>query len=502
MPRRGRGSAGADVRSISRRGDDQRARELRTGLRHRPVRRGADVARQRRRARRRNPGRRLARRDFCSATSRPAAATGCGSIRTARSRRPITVHSDAAAPWDPSIYNQKIKDSGYQYLTTRDGTKLAIDVHPPTDVSGVASGSVTAALDPPTGPHPTLIEYAGYGYARSALGGRSGERIELLANIMGFTVVDVNMRGTGCSGGAFDFFEPLPEPRRLRRDRDDRPPAVGARPQGRDDGHLIRRHQPAVHRPARPAGPRGDRATVGDRRHRHDAVPGRHPQHRLCRRLGRATPAGGPAGGLQARQPCAYQQIKQGDETCKAEPGPARRGGQPHGQDPREQPLHPVGGRPARPGHVRPQDSRAGVHGLPVGGRADRRPLPRSRPALHRHQPKWFNFTNGAHIDSLDPYTYDHWYDFLELFVAHQAPAINPYNAAVQGGAPLVYQAAMGAPDSDSITLPPDPIQQDPTLRLSPGGFREAARGAGAVRQRCRHVPHRRDDGRGIRIPG
>ena len=26
---------------------------------------------------------------------------------------------------------------------------------------------------------------------------------------MGFAVVDVSMRGTGCSGGAFDFFEPL-----------------------------------------------------------------------------------------------------------------------------------------------------------------------------------------------------------------------------------------------------------------------------------------------------
>ena len=26
---------------------------------------------------------------------------------------------------------------------------------------------------------------------------------------MGFAVVDVNMRGTGCSGGAFNFFEPL-----------------------------------------------------------------------------------------------------------------------------------------------------------------------------------------------------------------------------------------------------------------------------------------------------
>src|SRR5206468_5058899 len=33
--------------------------------------------------------------------------------------------------------------------------------------------------------------------------------IAILANLMGFTVVDVNMRGTGCSGGAFDFFEPL-----------------------------------------------------------------------------------------------------------------------------------------------------------------------------------------------------------------------------------------------------------------------------------------------------
>lgn len=32
---------------------------------------------------------------------------------------PITVHSDAAAPWDPGIYNQSIPDEGYTYLTTR-----------------------------------------------------------------------------------------------------------------------------------------------------------------------------------------------------------------------------------------------------------------------------------------------------------------------------------------------------------------------------------------------
>src|ERR671935_116812 len=55
-------------------------------------------------------------------------------------------------------------------------------------------------------PYPTLIEYSGYGYANPA-GPTNG--IAVLANLMGFAVVDVNMRGTGCSGGAFDFFEPL-----------------------------------------------------------------------------------------------------------------------------------------------------------------------------------------------------------------------------------------------------------------------------------------------------
>ena len=48
----------------------------------------------------------------------------------------LTVHSDAAAPWDPSIYNQSIPDNGYTYLTTRDGTQLAIDVHPPSSPAG------------------------------------------------------------------------------------------------------------------------------------------------------------------------------------------------------------------------------------------------------------------------------------------------------------------------------------------------------------------------------
>ena len=43
----------------------------------------------------------------------------------------LTVLTDAAAPPDESVYDQDINPDGYQYLETRDGTKLAINVHPP-----------------------------------------------------------------------------------------------------------------------------------------------------------------------------------------------------------------------------------------------------------------------------------------------------------------------------------------------------------------------------------
>src|SRR5256885_333121 len=136
---------------------------------------------------------------------------------------PLTVLSTQSAPPSTDVYNQSIFSSGYGYLTTRDGTKLAIDVHPPQDVTDAAS--LPGGIHLPEvglGFYPTLIEYSGYGYADPA-GPQNG--IAILANLIGFTVVDVNMRGTGCSGGAY------------------------SRPQGRDDGDLLRRDQPAVHRP-------------------------------------------------------------------------------------------------------------------------------------------------------------------------------------------------------------------------------------------------------------
>src|SRR3954452_17498971 len=127
---------------------------------------------------------------------------------------PVTVHSEAAAPWDSSVYKQSIPDDGYGYLTTRDGTKLAYTVHPPTAPAGemtqhgitIPDQTLPSGLPDYAPPYPTLIEYSGYGYATPS-GPTNG--IAVLANLMGFAVVDVSMRGTGCSGGAYNFFEPL-----------------------------------------------------------------------------------------------------------------------------------------------------------------------------------------------------------------------------------------------------------------------------------------------------
>ena len=38
---------------------------------------------------------------------------------------------------------------------------------------------------------------------------------------------------------------------------------------------------------------------------------------------------------------------------------------------------------------------------------------------------KWFTFTNGVHTDSLDPETFNRWYDFLQIYVAKQKPEPN-----------------------------------------------------------------------------
>jgi hypothetical protein len=370
---------------------------------------------------------------------------------------PVTVHSDADAPWDPSIDKQKITDCGYQYLTTRDGTKLALTVHPPPGLAGVAQIPCSEQPPAPPGGYPTLIEYSGYAYADPA-GPTSG--IAALANAMGFAVVDVSMRGTGCSGGAFDFFEPL---------------------QSLDGYDVIQTiaHQPWVldHKVGMMGISYGGISQLFTAQTDPPALEAIAPLSVLDTTATTLYPGGvlntgfavawakqrqqeAQVAGAPGTQPYAESQIKSGDTTCKAN------------QDLHGEAANLLAKIKANshynPRVADPIDPITFVHKIHVptfmacqwedeqtGGHCA---------ALVTHftgtKHKWFNFTNGAHIDSLDPVTYNHWYDFLELYVAHQAPMTNA--AKNQAAAPLIYKAAMGTSDSQNDTLPSDPIQQTP----------------------------------------
>jgi len=99
--------------------------------------------------------------------------------------------------------------AGLNFVTMRDGTELAMTVRLPSGKS----------LD--DGPFPTYIEYSGYQTAAphdllsSVLGGGGSDPLtpatstavgSLIGPLLDFATVSVQMRGSGCSGGAFDLF--------------------------------------------------------------------------------------------------------------------------------------------------------------------------------------------------------------------------------------------------------------------------------------------------------
>jgi predicted acyl esterase len=92
-----------------------------------------------------------------------------------------------------SFYEEQVLTEGYQYIRMRDGTLLAAMVRPPL-------GKTMA-----DGPFPTVIEYSGYNPAEPS--DQPAQPSELIAWALGYAVVGVNMRGSGCSGGIFGIFD-------------------------------------------------------------------------------------------------------------------------------------------------------------------------------------------------------------------------------------------------------------------------------------------------------
>jgi uncharacterized protein len=353
----------------------------------------------------------------------------------------VTVLSRRSAPPDTKLYrSQKLPAPGYGYLTTRDGTQLAINVQLPGPKA--------------KGPYPTLVEYSGYGYANPA-GGESS--IAQVATLLGYAVVDVNMRGTGCSGGAFDYFEPL---------------------QGLDGYDVIETvaRQPWVlnHKPgmlgisyggisqlfvAATAPP--SLAAITPLSVIDNTATTLYPGGLLNTgfalswakdRVHDAKPASATGG-----QAWALKRIQGGDKTCKANQALhaeavdllAKSRANFYYNAKVADPLAPATfvQKIKVPTFLACQltDEQTGGHCPDLA----------SRFTGTAH--KWFTFTNGTHIDSLDPTTFNRWYDFLELYVARRAPNLP---AALKNLAPVVFQTTTGI---KGITLPDDPLQGLPS---------------------------------------
>jgi predicted acyl esterase len=125
--------------------------------------------------------------------------------RLVSSRRP------GANPPQSSYEKLPPMKEGLNYVRMRDGIELAVAVRLPI------------GKDIDDGPFPTVMEYSGYGTAAPGdllaqlLGGGGGGGLpapdsatvvgSALAPLLGYASVSVQMRGSGCSGGAFGLFD-------------------------------------------------------------------------------------------------------------------------------------------------------------------------------------------------------------------------------------------------------------------------------------------------------
>ncbi len=361
---------------------------------------------------------------------------------------PVKVLTDRSKPPSKKLYDQQLPAGGYGYAKTRDGTKLALTVHLP----GPAED----------GPYPTLVEYSGYGTADPD-GPESG--IQPVAELMGYAVVDVNMRGSGCSGGAFDYFETLQS-----LDGYDVIETVARQPwvKGGKVGMLgisyggisqlfVASMQPPSLAAITPLSVIDNSSTT--------LYPGGILNTGFALewaqdRVDDAEPAGPDSG-----QPWAWEQIQSGDQICAKNQELHTEAVDLIAKTYRNKYYRPASADPVSPDKFVDKievptfmacqwtDEQTGGHCPTLASR------------MTGTDKKWFTFTNGVHTDSLAPETFNKWFDFLEIYVADRKPELDP---VLKASAPALYQAIIGTP---GVQLPDDPIQEQPDLASAKAAF-------------------------------
>jgi uncharacterized protein len=376
-----------------------------------------------------------------------------------RGTEPFRVLSRSDVP-DPSLFEQELVE-GLNYVKMRDGIELAMTVRLP-------SGMTLA-----DGPFPTVIEYSGYQVAApgdlfaaaaaalgsGGLGGLSDPLLpatstavgSLIAPLLGYASVSVQMRGSGCSGGDFQLFD-LP----TTFDGYDAVEIVAAQPwvKGGKVGLVgisfsgISQLFTAGAQPPHLAAITP--LSVTDDIYSGTGFPGGifnngFAQSWLNERQEHARPAPEPGA-----QPYAIALVESGDTHCidnqklrlqtqdinaLIEQNPFRT---PELIDDRtpanwvdaiDVPVFLVG---------QFQDEQTGGH------------FPEMIHRLDGNADVWVTLQNGVHSDSLGPGCITRWAEFLDLFVADRIPVIPDLVAGLSG---TLYEAV--ANGSPSMPLPP-----------------------------------------------
>jgi predicted acyl esterase len=336
------------------------------------------------------------------------------------------------------------------------------------------------------GPFPTVIEYSGYAVAppHDALTGlldpsaaESDPLIPststavggIIAPLLGYATVSLQMRGSGCSGGAFGLFD-LP----TTADGYDAVEIIAAQPwvKGNKVGMVgisfsgisqffVAGSQPPHLAAIAPMSVTDDLYSTG--------YPGGifndgFAASWIAERASDAQPA--PEGG----QPWAKAMIDDGDEQCLENQALRRQT-----QDVNEILVTTPHRDPALFDDRSPRNwaEHIEVPTFIVGALQDEQTggqWPALVPALADNEDTWVTMVNGTHIDSLGPATISRWVEFLDLFVADQVPQDRAILTTLGG---TLYEQVAGAP---AQAIPAVRFTDAADLESARDRFREDAR--------------------------
>ncbi len=340
---------------------------------------------------------------------------------------------------------------GLNYVTMRDGVKLAMTVRLP----------IGKTIN--DGPFPTVIEHSGYAAAApgsllAALLGGGNDPLApagstviggALAPLLGYASVSMQMRGSGCSGGAYDLFG-MP----TTYDGYDAIETVAAQPWSMNKVGLAGISYSGISQMFMAGTKPPHLAAIAPMSITADLYTGTgYPGgifnsgfalSWVSERVDDAKPA--PEGGQQ----WARTLVNQGDEQCL------------ENQKLRLQTLNVldlIEKNPNRTPLIFDQRSpgrwmnRIDVPVFLTGQYQDEQTggnFPTALKNLNRNPNVWIKMQNGVHTDSISPSTITQWIEFMDIFIGERVPEIpalfigpgSPFSALLGGQADPIEQSA------------------------------------------------------------